>query len=454
MKINLGELTKYLNAQVLTGDIQKESNGAVIDTRKITGGEVFYAFLGEKNNGHDYIETAAKAGALAAVVEKNIKCSLENFTVLKVDNSKAALQQSSRLARDKFKGKVIAITGSNGKTTTKDMIAAVLSQSFKTHKTFANLNNELGLPLTILNCPDNKEVLVLEMGMRASGEIAFLADIAKPHIGIVTNIGISHMELLKSQENIAQAKFELISALKEDGIAILNADDEWCMKLAPENIKVVKYGFSDTAHICCIDTQVTTQGTTFKVSIKNIVYNAFLPTWGRHNIANALAAIATGISLGMSPEDTINGLKTYSPSPMRLEIKTGKFGFCILDDAYNSNPISAMASIEVTRSITDGRTIAVLGEMYELGELEEQGHLEVGYKVATSGIDYLVTVGKKAAIIAKGAVKRGMDSKKVFIFPDNDKAIIFLLGFLHSQDTLLVKGSRGMHMETIVSALT
>lgn len=455
MKIQLCKIISGLYAKVLQGDINHETDGGVIDSRKIRGGELFFALKGENTDGHNFLSLSVEAGAIAAIVEKNVTLPEHaDFPILQVSDTKKALQKCAKLAREVFTGKVVAVTGSNGKTTTKDMIAEVTAKEFLTKKTYANFNNEIGLPLTLLNTPKETQVLVLEMGMRAQGEIAFLADIAQPQIGVITNIGISHMELLQSQANIARAKFELIDALPSDGIAILNADDSWCTSLSSQNCETLTYGFSLQSDIRGSKLHITKQGTYFTVHYENNTYEAFLPTWGKHNVANSLAALGVGIALGMSITSAIDGLKSYLPTSMRLEIKTGNIGCHIIDDAYNANPISVAASLEVLKSIATKRSVAVLGEMYELGDLEKEGHEAVGTGVVNNGIDILVTVGKKAESIAIAAKKDGMTTENIHIFQNNDLAGKFLQGFLLSEDTVLVKGSRGMHMETIVDMLT
>lgn len=463
---NSQQIAEILGTECI-GDSSASVFGAVIDSRQAHGGEIFFALPGEKVDGHDYIEVAWKNGANLAIAEKEKMKERANFAVPKgkalilVKSGLSAMQKLAEAWRKKLEPKVIAITGSNGKTTTKDMVAAVLGQKYRVHKNKENQNNELGVPMTILNAPEATEILVIEMGMRGLGQIKALCDFVHPNTGVITNIGTTHMELLGSQENIAKAKWELIDALPDEGVAILNGEDLWSIQKAKTDPhSQLFYGFEGKYHAADIQginlEQTGTLGTRFEVRSQTELVKAYLPLPGEHNVLDALSALAAGKVYGISLQEGCKGLAELELSKMRLELHQGINGSTLLSDVYNANPTSMQASLKVLKERASQGTLAILGEMYELGEASASGHYAVGQAVAELGITELITVGSLAEEIARGAVESGIEPDRVHICPDRESAISqakLLLNSLGTETWVLIKASRGMKMEKITEAL-
>ncbi len=465
----------------LTGDSQVRASGCCIDSRGVKAGEIFFALVGERTDGHDYIEGAWQKGASVVIGERErLKHRREvrvpeGKALIRVESGLAAMQTLAQAWRKELGAKVVAITGSNGKTTTKDMVAAVLSEKYRTHKNLENQNNELGLPMTILKATENTEVLILEMGMRGLGQIAFLCDIACPDIGVITNIGTTHMELLGSQEAIARAKWELIEALPETGSAVLNGEDEWSVKQAEhDSHQTFFYGLEGRFHESDLRgrslTPFGTLGTCFQAEMghgdRSLVLlgekqaassvTVRLPLPGEHNVLDALAALSVGVLLNVSLEEGCRGLAAMELSRMRLELQPGPGGSTLISDVYNANPTSMKASLQVLKERGGESTLAILGEMYELGEASRAGHYEVGQTVADLGISELITVGPLAQEIARGALEKGLSPQRIHSFPEREGAIKKareLLAGLNQGTWVLIKASRGMKMEEVTRAL-
>ncbi len=426
--------------------------GVSTDTRTIHAGNLFVAITGEHFDGHDFIDQALQQGAAGIVVGPQAVNLDETITVVRVENTLQAYQHIAAYHRSKFNIPVIAITGSNGKTTTKDFTAAVLSSRFSILKTQGNFNNEIGLPLTLLHLNASHDAAVVEMGMRGLGEIRELAEIAKPNIAIVTNVGETHMELLGSIENIAVAKSELVEAVPRDGIIVLNADNDYVRNMAQKSLgKVVLFGIEhEQCQIRAKNIQLHQTETSFDCEYLQGQFTAVIPAIGKHNVYNALAAIAVALELGLQPEEINTGLRMFSPSAMRLSV-TRMNDYNIINDAYNASPMSMAAAIDTLSEFTQGRRIAILGDMLELGDVAVVAHQQVGRKLAQSGIEIVITVGKLAQYIAEAAKQGGVE--KVIACDSHDHAKENLKQILKPGDTLLVKGSRGMKMETILNEL-
>ncbi|HEY8910366.1 MAG TPA: UDP-N-acetylmuramoyl-tripeptide--D-alanyl-D-alanine ligase [Desulfosporosinus sp.] len=451
------------------GNAELEVHGCIIDSRQALGGEMFFALPGEQVDGHDYIEAAWKKGAVLAVVEEsrfreNEKKHVvpEGKALLLVESVFGAFQELAQAWRLELGAKVVGVTGSNGKTTTKDMIAAVLSQRFRVYSNKENHNNELGLPLTVLNAPSDTEILVLEMGMRGLGEINALCEIAKPDVGVITNIGTTHLELLLTQERIAQAKWELIEALPVDGIAIINAEDLFSVQKAKEDLHSIRFYGLEGAFVepNIIGTHLRpwgALGTTFDVSYMSEKTTVNLPLPGKHNVLDALAALAVGKVLGVSLVEGCEGLGKLKLSKMRLEVRYGIFGTTLINDVYNANPTSMQASLQVLKERAgENKTLAILGDMYELGTSAESGHREVGRTLAKLGVSELITVGKLAEEIAQGARMAGYSEDQITVTSSYEEAITKARDLLELYGPgiwVLVKGSRGMKMEEITMQL-
>lgn len=458
------------NAQgTLIGNPYLVVSGCIIDSRQAQGGEMFFALLGERVDGHVFMEAAWAKGAVLVIAEEarfrgseKTPYVPEGKALLLVKSVLTTLHELAKAWRLKIGAKVVGVTGSNGKTTTKDMIAAVLSERFRIYHNKENHNNELGLPLTVLNTPLGTEILVLEMGMRGLSEIKALCDIAKPNIGVITNIGTTHLELLLTQERIAQAKWELIEALPDDGVAIINAEDLFSVHKAKQDHHVIRfYGLEGAFEEPNIKgTQLRpwgALGTTFDVSYRGEKTSVNLPLPGKHNVLDALAALAVGKELGVSLMEGCAGLGKLELSKMRLEVRSGIFGTTLINDVYNANPISMQASLQVLKERAgENKTLAILGEMYELGTLAESGHREVGDTLAKLGVSELITVGKLAEEIAQGARLAGYAEEHIKVTSTQEEAVTKAKDFLTQfgpRIWVLIKGSRGMKMEEITAQL-
>ncbi|WP_303670360.1 UDP-N-acetylmuramoyl-tripeptide--D-alanyl-D-alanine ligase [Selenomonas ruminantium] len=452
----LNEIVKATSAKIYKEE-KKEFSAIVTDTRKISEGVLFVALKGERFNGEDFAAEALEKGAAGVVVSEACdKKQLEKCagTVLQVEDTLAAYQLIAKAWRDKFPQiPVVAITGSNGKTTTKDLTAAVLSAKGAVLKTQANFNNEIGLPLTLLGLKKEHTAAVVEIGMRGFHQIEALAPIASPQIGIVTNVGETHMELLGSLENIAKAKQELVEAIPAGGTVILNADNKYVAGMrsaAKEGVKVMTFGIEHEADVR--GEAIHTEGnvTKFMVTYANERHEYEVNMVGRHNVYNTLAAIAAGFAMGLTPVEVREGLSHLEATKMRFELQQVK-EWNVVNDAYNASPMSMTAAINTLSELTKGRKIAVLGDMLELGSVSEEAHLHVGEEVAEHGFTALVTRGEMGEFIAKGAENKGMTA--VYRCASHEEAAEKLHELLQPGDTLLFKGSRGMAMEKIIDLL-
>ncbi|MCR5175398.1 MAG: UDP-N-acetylmuramoyl-tripeptide--D-alanyl-D-alanine ligase [Anaerovibrio sp.] len=450
IKNALGEITVLEQGATCFSDV-------ITDTRKIIPGALFVALKGERFNGEEFVGDALKKGAGGVLVssEYNTADTYGGTVIKAACDTQTALQKLAHFWRMKFDIPVLVITGSNGKTTTKDLTAGVLSAAFPVLKTQGNFNNEIGLPLTLLNMNESHRAAVVEIGMRGLGQIASLAPIAAPTIGIVTNVGETHMELLGSMENIAKAKGELVEAVPAGGTVILNNDNEYTAAMAAkcrDGVRVITFGIDRDADIKAMDISSDESETCFKCRLGNDgpVADLVLPMVGRHNVSNALAAIAAGYALGLDADKIKAGLAAVQMTGMRFETK--KLGeYNIINDAYNASPMSMEAAIKTMSEVARGRCVAVLGDMLELGDLAVAAHRKVGRQVAESGAAALIAFGPMGQEIANGALSAGM--KEVVHVNSHHEAARKLKEILEPGDTVLFKGSRGMKMEEIIDLL-
>lgn len=469
-------LTLSLVIEALTGvhpqGADREIQGAAIDSRQVTPGSLFIALAGESVDGHDYVHDAFNQGANFALINQDLSSQFEQFDLrqgwqpeqrletgtepvcLRVEDSLEAMQQIARFWRRKLNPRVIGITGSVGKSTTKELVAEVLSQRYKTLKSPGNLNNEIGLPLTLLKLTEQHERVVLEMGFYVPGEIDFLCDIALAQVGVVTNIGTMHAERARSIEEIVKGKTELVQALppEPEGLAILNFDDPNVKEMAEHtNARVFYYGMNPAADLWADNVEgLGLEGIRFRLHYRRETLHLRVPLIGRHSVHTALRAAAVGLTDGLSWQEIVNGLQT-GRAQLRLVAVRTESGAIILDDTYNASPESTLAALNLLEDL-EGRKIAVLGDMLELGQYEEQGHRMVGARAAEVA-NVLVTVGDRAKIIASAAANSGLSTSKIKEFDAAEQTFDFLRENLTSQDVVLVKGSRGMQMEVIVAAL-
>jgi len=446
----------------------------VIDSRRASAGALFVALPGEKADGHEFVGEAFSRGAIAALVARvpeGVRCTsldlrhgppagadLERLAVpvcLIVEDPLAALQQAATFWRARFNPRVIGITGSVGKTTTKELVAAVLEQRYRALKSEASHNNEIGVPLTLLRLTPADQRVVLEMGMYTTGEIAQLAAMAKPHVGVVTIIAPVHLERAGTMERIIKAKTELVRALPPapEGVAILNYDDERVRGMAAATqAHAFYYGLNPAADLWADEIESEgLEGIHFQLHFRGETLHVRVPLLGRHSVHTALRAAAVGLVEGLTWEEIIRGLQASGPAQVRLVAVTGPGGAIILDDTYNASPPSTIAALNLLAEL-DGRRIAVLGDMLELGAYEREGHKLVGRR-ARDVAEILVTVGPRARMIADAALEVGMPPDRVKVFEDVEEAIDLLRGLVGEGDIVLVKGSRALHLERIVAAL-
>lgn len=442
-----------------------------IDSRSLIPGSLFVAIPGESVDGHDYIEDAFTNGASYALIEhpvaehlrvidlrKGKKHNLDQepevpFCLL-VENTVEALQKVAGFWRNKLDVRVIGITGSVGKSTTKELTTTVLKQRYRTLKNPGNLNNEIGLPLTLWRLSEGHERAVLEMGFYIPGEIKFLSDLAKPVVGVITTIDTVHAERAGSQEEIARGKAELIESLpaEPNGIAILNYDDDLVREMADKTkARIFYYGLSQEADLWADHVEgLGLDGIKFQLHYKNETIHIKVPLIGRHSVHTVLRAAAVGLAEGLSWEEIIRGLRA-GHTQLRLVVVKAACGAMILDDTYNASPKSMLADLNLLDDM-DGRKVAVLGDMLELGRYEHQGHQKVGIRAAEVA-DVIVTVGQLGKIIAKSAADMRFKEENIHSFENNSDVITFLKENLVENDIVLVKGSRGMQMDKIVAAL-
>jgi UDP-N-acetylmuramoyl-tripeptide--D-alanyl-D-alanine ligase len=420
--------------------------GYSIDSRTLAPGDLFFAIKGDRFDGHSFVADVMARGAVAAVVSE--RPAQINGTLLQVSDTLLALQQLARFARRRWAKPVVAVTGSAGKTTTKDIIAEFLSARLRVGKTIGNLNNHFGLPLAILRVPDDAEIAVLELGMNHAGEIRRLASIAEPSIGVVTNVGYAHVEAFDSIDGVAAAKRELIESLPDSGIAVLNVDDERVFKFRESHPgRSVTYGFSDRADLRATALEMNADGAAFMVC--GVRFETALS--GRHAISNVLAGLAVAKLFEIEPRELISNVSRLAPGNMRGERSRWR-EMTILDDSYNSNPEAARNMIDVLRDEPAERRIAVLGEMLELGRLAESLHRDLGNYVANAGVDVLVGIRGVSRFLVDEARRAGM-TRAAFFFETPEEAGEFLREFARPGDAILFKGSRGVRVERALAAL-
>jgi UDP-N-acetylmuramoyl-tripeptide--D-alanyl-D-alanine ligase len=439
----------------------------VIDSREAEPGDLFVALKGERADGHNFVADAFSRGAVAALVEQDLpldcrvidlrpeSTAVAQVTLpvcLRVNNTLTSLQDLSGWWRSKFNARVVGITGSVGKTSTKELVWTVLLRRFRVLRSEGNLNNEIGVPLTLLQLEPGHKRVVLEMGMYARGEIARLCELARPAVGVVTNIGPVHLERLGSLEAIAAAKAELVEALPPDGVAILNYDEPLVRAMADRaRSRVLLYGLDSRADLWADDIESEgLEGISFQMHYRRESMKVHVPLLGRHSVHTVLRAAAVGLAEGMTWDDILAGLQDRQ-AQIRLVAVPGPRGSTLLDDTYNSSPASALAALNLLAEL-EGRKIAVLGDMLELGSYEEEGHRLVGRR-AMDVVELLVAVGPRGRIIGQEASSLGMNPDRVCLCEGNQAAIEFLQETIRPGDCVLVKGSRGMKMEEIVNAL-
>lgn len=453
--IKLEEVLKAVNGDlVITGE-KDEYNSVSTDTRKIKKGDIFIALKGENFNGNKFVQSAIEKGASLCIVSEidfsEDKIGKSSY-IIKVNNTNKALLDLAEYYKSKLDIKVVAITGSTGKTSTKDLVAAVLSQKYKVFKTEGNFNNEIGLPLMIFSLDKSYDVAVLEMGMNHFNEIHNMAQAARPDIAIITNIGISHIENLGCRKNILKAKLEITDFFNEDNILIINGDNDLLSNFESDKYKVLKIGTEKKSDFKGINLNLQEESIQFDISEKEeLKFNGFkVNVPGKHNVLNSLTAIACGRALNMDYNDIQQGITNLKATSMRLDIIKGN-GFTIINDCYNSSPDSVKAAIDVMKNIKGKRTIAFLGSMKELGDESYKAHREVAEYAKEKEVDLLFSIGEFNDAFKDGFKETNKDNYKSFL--NNKEAAKYIKNIIRDGDIILVKASRAMKLEEVVEEL-
>jgi UDP-N-acetylmuramoyl-tripeptide--D-alanyl-D-alanine ligase len=456
MTLTTDEIIKATGGELLTEN-SKTFSGASIDSRTIGEGELFFAVRGERFDGHNFLNEALLKGG-GAVVDSRSPAMPKNRVIICVKDTLKALQDFAHFLRMKMDIPVVAITGSNGKTTTKEMLYSILSRRFKTLKNEGNLNNHIGLPLSLMRLEPDHEAVVLEMGMNAPGEIRRLCEIAVPTHGVITNIGAAHLGMLGSYEAIRDAKLEMLDRV---GVAVLNADDVFLMQGVTEVKKfsgeIITFSINNESHVMAKDVQATGKGSSFKLEFKGEgIIAVDLNIHGVFNIYNALAASAVCFSLGIKIDEIKTALEDFRAFPMRFEIIESE-GITVINDSYNANPSSMEGSLkELVRPGIGGRRVAVLGDMLELNEFSEDAHRNLGKMISEMNVDVFIAVGRMMELAVEECIKSkgGKALPEVYTFKDADDVNSDIINIVKRGDTVLVKGSRSMRMEKIAGRIS
>src|SRR2546421_1055550 len=450
--LSILQITELAGAKLEQGDGQSSVERISTDSRTIKKGELSVALHGENSDGHKFVEAVAKAGAAGAIVDPNWKGKVPaKFAIIRAQDTLIAYQNIAANYRKSLPLKVLAITGSNGKTSTKDFAASGLGRKFRDTKTQGNFNNHVGLPRSILEATSNDNIAVWEIGMNHPGEVAPLAKIAAPDAAIITNVGVAHIEFMGTREAIAKEKGALAEAVGANGTVILNADDSFSKDIAGRTSARVLFAGTKEGTIHAIDIQQSADGSEFTILEGAHQCHAQLPVPGLHMVQNALLAIAAGRAFGLSLEEAAAGLASAPLTKARLQIKEIN-GVQFLDDSYNANPDSMKAALQTLVELdSDGKRIAVLGEMRELGQETQRGHEEVGEAAAAFGIDQLIGIGEMGAVISRAAEKAGLEKSQAV--GSTSEAAELLLEIAATGDLVLIKGSRLARTEDVIEAV-
>lgn len=450
-KLTFEEIVKAVHGKIIINNNFHKYNYVSTDTRKICENSIFIALKGENFNGNNYIADASKKGSNLCIVDEiNFKNEeLQDYTsVILVENTRKALLDLAEYYRNKLNLKVIGITGSTGKTSTKDLTAAALGSKFKVFKTKGNFNNEIGLPLMIFELDNSYDVAVLEMGMSDFGEIHRLAKTARPDIAIITNVGISHIENLKTRENILKAKMEITDFFTEESILIINNENDLLATIEEKDYKLIKTGVENQLDYKAENIELGESYVKFSLENDNKEEKFKIDVPGKHNVLNALLAIAAGRVLDIGYDELKEGIKNLNVTSMRLDIVRAN-NYTIIDDCYNASPDSMKAALEVMNTLKGNRKIAVLGTMRELGDESHKAHKEIGEYAAKMGVDKLIAVGDY-----NSSYKEGFNNDENFkMFSSNTEAIKYLEELIKDEDIILIKASRSMKFEEIVKKL-
>ena len=447
--ITIGDILKMTGAEA---SFEIDENARVCnisnDSRDIKEDAIYAAIVGERLDGHDFARAALENGAIAAIVEKRVT---EKDILVK--DTRRALKDIAMGYRSRFDIPFLAVTGSSGKTTTKDMLYFAVSESRKTLRNLGNLNSEIGLPMTVFNLDESHECAVLEMGMYVQGEIDYLAEIVKPHFAIITNVGVAHIQSAGSRENILKAKMEIANYMTQSDVLLINGDNDMLQTVDTGAIKpsVYKYGLEEHNDIRLISYETTESGMKIRADILGKITEYEIPTLGIHNIYNSLSVMGLCSLMGLDMKKSAEGIRKYQPSKYRMEIKSVS-GKTLIEDFYNANPDSMRASIETFRQMQGERKVAVLADMLELGEISEKEHMNAGIQ-ASEIFDVIICIGSDAKYIGKGAIENGFDKGRVYYFANNEEAVSEINSILRPGDAVLMKGSRGMKLEEVAESI-
>lgn len=448
----VSDVLDICNGKLLCGDDSTLLVNFCTDTRTIKAGDVYVGLMGERINGSDYYRDAINKGASVCILNKEVDVDGLDCTIVIVEDTLKCLQDLAKYKRSKLDIPVIAITGSVGKTSTKDMVASVVSTKYRVHKTEGNYNNHIGVPLTILSYRD-EDVMVIEMGMNHLGEISLLSDIAMPTISIITNIGTAHIGNLGSRENILKAKLEILDGMKGKDV-IINHDNDMLFSVEKElkdkyNLRTVS--INDRGDYTASNISEDVFSSSF--DIDGISYDIHVNVGGKAFIYNSLVAYAVGNILDISDNDIKKGISDFKLSSHRLEKKISRSGITVIDDTYNANFDSMKSSLELIGKVNDKRRVAILGDMLELGDYSVNLHRDLGDVVVNSNIDFLITVGDYSREIDKRVIELGMSSDRVIHFDKEEDSYSFLEHCFNANDIVLVKGSHGIHLTNVVNKI-
>lgn len=456
--ITLGQIEKAVSGKLIKGGIDETVNNVSIDSRKTVSGDVFFAIIGENHDAHKFLEQVFSSGCKVAVVsneEAALKAAsdFDLVSLILVPDTVKAMQKLAAWYLNSLDIKKVGVTGSTGKTTTKDMVYYICSEKYITGKTAGNFNNEIGLPLTVFGLPQDAAAAVFEMGMSDIGEIDLLADIVRPNVGIITNIGISHIERLGSREGILRAKLEITNYLGEEDALVINEGGDLLNKdSAKGNYKLITTGTNGKSTYIISDILDNGEnGMDFTLEYDKKIQRFHVPIPGLHNVTNASLAIAACSFIGVSMAEAARGLEKLELTDKRLSIK-GKNGIKVIDDTYNASPDSMKAAIDVLISTSGVRRVAILGDMFELGIDSGKYHKEIGRYAALKGADLVIAVGNNAEMIAEGS-REVIGEEGTLYFKDKEEFMGIIKEIISLGDVVLVKGSRGMKMETIVKKI-
>lgn len=463
MNLKIKDILKCTNGKLIIGDTEKECKNYSKDTRTIKKGDTYIGIKGEKFDGSSFWKEALNNGAETVIIN-NIKLNeieeykKQNKNIIQVEDTIKAIGEMAsykmKIQKEKYNLKVVGVTGSVGKTSTKDIIANVLSKKYKVLKTEGNNNNHIGLPLTILRLQD-EEIAVIEMGMNHLGEISYLTKIAKPDIAVITNIGTSHIGNLGSRENILKAKLEILEGMDKKKIVINNDNDllnKWYLE-NKNNIEIHTFGIKNESEFNAKNIKLKENSSEFICENKNEKINIEVPVGGEHFILNALCGLTVGKLLNLNNEEIKNGIKDFKLTAKRMEINHLKNNITIINDSYNASYESMKASISNLKNMNGERKIAVLGDMFELGDFSEKLHKEVGTEIYKNKIDKLYLIGNYSKFIGEEAEKEGYKKENIFYFENKDELFNNLKNNLKSGDVVLIKASNGMKLFEIAEKL-